>query len=310
MLETEPARRARSFDGTTTLDPVPIDFELDWEPRPLARAIRSGRRFRWPVLVTAALLAAATSAGWILGLQFMDDHAARRGVVYRVAAADAGAAIDDAQEAAGVITDAGSGRTAVTAAVEPLSRLETISARLDDATAARLLELPDPVPTPRLDDLAAARDRLARISSSIDTLTGRLRTVADYRAGVGSIITLPRLPSPENPFTAAEAQDALGASLADGISALGDLPDEPLLAAHRDRIADHLVWLGDWQGRYLALLQAGDLAGAQVAERRARERIDVLRLGLLAPLAELDRWASDLLASMERAASEARILSS
>jgi hypothetical protein len=308
MLETAPATRARRFDGASTADVLPADLGADWEPMPLARAIRSERRFRWTVLITALLTAASAYAAVVYGLQFLEDHTLQRAAVYRMVATDAVAALDAAETAAAAITDAGAPPSAVTAAVGPMLRLENVAARLGEAASTWLLEIPDPVPTPRIDDLRASRERLRRLSTSIETMTARLRLVADYRLGAAAILELPDLPSPDDPISASVAQDALGIMLADAITALGDLPDDPALAAHRDSVADLLAWIGEWQGRYIGVLQAGDLAGAIALERLARQRIDLVRLGLLDPLAEVDRWAVGLLASMQQTAAEAHLL--
>lgn len=290
MLETEPARPAAPPRAAAAGWALGGPDEI-WEPRPLARAVRSGRRFRWTVLVVTALLAAGAYAGMLAGLDALERHTEARRTGYLSAAAAMGAALADARSAGRVLADPGAADDAIATAAAPVVRLGSAAVAADQAAARRLADLPDWFPAPRLDDLAAARSRLREAASLAAGASGTLQQVADYRAGVAQVLAFPDLPGAGDSLPYAEAATILGDYLGAAVTRLSTLPDDPALRDHRDSLAGLLERLGEWKARYLAALQAGDLAGAGRLVREARGWIGDARLASIEPLREAGRVA-------------------
>jgi hypothetical protein len=297
MLETEPARPAAPPRAAAAGWSLGGPDEI-WEPRPLARAVRSGRRFRWTVLVVTALLAAGAYAGMLAGLDALERHTEARRAGYLSAAAGMGAALDDARSAGRVLTDPGTAPDDIATAAAPLVRLGSAAVAADQAAARRLADLPRWFPAPRLDDLTAARSRLREAASLAAGASATLQRVADYRAGVAEILAFPALPGAGDSLPYAEAATILSDYLGAAVTRLGALPDDPALRDHRDSLSGLLDRLGEWKARYLAVLQAGDVAGAGRLVREAHGWIGDVRLASIEPLREAGREADDTLAGV------------
>ncbi len=308
MLETTPATPPRPSERFTGFEALPAGFDLDWEPRPLARAIRTGRRFRWPFVTAWIVLGALLLGVVLLGFRFPDVHADSRSAQFSLAASDTAAALSGAESAVALIADPGATPEVLTGAIAPLLRLETSAARLTETTSAWMIVLPDPVPSERLDDITAGRNRLRSIAAAVTDLSGHLRRVSDYRLGIATILDMPALPNSATPFPAVEAERALSNSLAEAVAALGRLPDIPELALHRDQVAGVLAWLGDWHSDYLSELRDGNLGGAVLLEREARGRIADINLGLIRPLDTVAGQAADTISGLRSQLDAALIL--
>jgi hypothetical protein len=285
MLETEPARPAAPPRAAAAGWSLGGPDEI-WEPRPLARAVRSGRRFRWAVPVVTVLLAAGAYASMVAGLDALDRHTEARRTGYLSAAAAMAAALDDARTAGRVLTDPGAADADLATAIAPLARLGSAAIAADQAAARRLVDLPDWLPAPRLDDLAEARSRLGEAASLAGGASGALQRIADYRAGMTEILALPHLPGAGESIPYGEAATVVGDYLGAAVTRLAALPDDPVLRGHRDVLSGLIDRLSDWKGRYLAVLQAGDLDGAARLVREAREWIGDVRLASIEPLGE------------------------
>ena len=307
MLETEPARPAAPPRAAAVGWPAGGD-EI-WEPRPLARAVRSGRRFRWSVLFVTALLAAGAYAGALVGLDSLERHTEARRTGYLSAATAMAAALDDARTAGWALTDPGAAEGDLGSAAAPLIRLGSAAVAADQAASRRLVDLPEWFPAPRIDDLTAARSRLREAASQAAAASGALQRVADYRAGMAQILTLPNLPTAGDPIPYAAAATVLGDYLGTAVTRLAALPDDPALRRHRDALSALLDRLGDWKGRYLAVLQAGDLEGAGRLVREAREWVADARLASIEPLREAGRAADEAFAGAEVRVAEVAVLS-
>jgi hypothetical protein len=260
------------------------------------------------VVLTALVIAAAAYAGIHFGLRFPEMHADERSTAFTHAAADTLGALTITRDAVGVITDAGATTDELTSTIGPMLRLETSAARLSDTAGSWLLDLPAPIPTDRLDDLTAGRNRLRAVAGATGDLIDRLHNVADYRLGAATLLRLPSLPNPGNPIPAAHAEEAMSEMLADAVASLGRLPDDTALRDHRDQAAELVLWLGEWQGRYFSALQDGDLQLAVRLEREAQDRIADHHLALLGPLADIEAWADRTVAALEWQLTEATIL--
>lgn len=248
MLETTPAQVARPGRHPVGEDTI-SDLDFDWRPQPLERSFASNRSFRWPIICTAIILAAAAVLA-VRGLgTISDSQADERLAVYNAEVASFTAAVNELEETLPNIDSV----LAFSVATEDLR-----SAATED-----LPGLPPFVPQGSLRDVAAVQEHLLSIVDVATMISADLNTAATYSSASTRLFSLPPLPSQVPEELIIPAGEAIADMQTATVVALASLDPDERFAAYVGRVAGTLDSIPDWADRYLLTLRQGDKEAAR-----------------------------------------------
>jgi hypothetical protein len=292
----EPTVTTMSFDGdpgtsTSSFDPIPVappppDLEdlsalrsgdtgevdivgaaeeLTEEADPeLSAALRSKRRFRWPVIaLLVALIGLLVAAVFYLPRAVEQDALSIRQSYYDAAAGVRGY-IPDSQAALDAITNPSSSQQDVSGAVPKISELDSRAFALESVTAEPLPDVLPLVPSAAIDDLEPLQDRGSILGTASSAIARGLGNAYIYRTSIPLLLQTGPLPATATTQEVNEISVRLAASLAADAGIVADLPNDPhfLVVADAARLSLDRYHL--WQDEYLTALTGEDSAAAGV----------------------------------------------
>ncbi len=267
-----------SQDDTGEIDlPPPPDLPADAvDDTELSPALRSRRRFRWPVVVILVVLVGLVGAAAIYLPRAAKQTAADVGQDYYDASAGVRNYLPTAQTALDAVTNSNSSSQEVSSAVPLISELDSRAFALEAVTAEPLPDVLPLVPSGAIDDLVPLRDRGAILGASSSGVARGLGNAYVYRTSIPLLLDTGPLPAAATTQEVNEISVRLAASLASDSGIVADLPNDSSFVSVDAAAASALDRYATWQDEYLAALagEDSDAAAALIAE------MEVLRVDL------------------------------
>lgn len=265
MLETTPAEVTQETLALRTDEPPP-DIDFDWRPQPLARAVRSNRTYRWPVVTALVAIGVAAAVALVVASAIPQRRADDRLDAYRAELSSVETTLSASREAL---------EADLTTTSIPLVAVSRLEASASDLRTTATEPLPDTlpiIPSGAIDALEEPRAALLRLADELDTLTTDAATAAAHQRATESILNLPPLPFTVPTSLVDEVAIALTTMQSDTVAALAELPTHPAFIEYRDLVGAAVDFLADWNDRYLLALRREDTETTTelVAELRAR----------------------------------------
>jgi hypothetical protein len=293
-----------SFDGdpgtsTSTFAPIPVPPPpppvlagttdkvesapgSDIDPTLLAPALRTRRRFRWPVaiVIAVAILAAGAAVIWLPRAADQDALAIRQ--INYDATFTVRSYLPTAQGALDAVTNPEATTEQVSTAIPTISTLSSHASSLAEAAS-----MPQPRQLPfmtsaRIDELAALQERSAILASDASDIARRLGRGYVYRTSIPELLATGDLPLEASAREINVLAVDLASSLAADAGLLGDLPDDPSLAGVLAVATASVDRYAQWQDEYLAALVAADTDTVSTLI----DEIDTLRTDLVSTTTE------------------------
>lgn len=248
----------------------------DIDPTLLASALRTRRRFRWPVVIVVAVAVIAIGVAVIWVQRAADQEALAIRQSNYDAAFTVRSYLPTAQGALDAVTNPDATNEQVSSAIPTISTLSSHASRLADAAAE-----PQPTQLPfmtsaRIDALAVLQERSSILASDAADVARRLGHGYVYRTSIPQLLATGDLPvegsAPEVNVLAVD----LASSLAGDAALVGDLPNDPTFEGVRTDAGDAVDRYAQWQDEYLAALVSGDMDTASLLI----DEIDSLRAQL------------------------------
>jgi len=296
--DTAPVRQDQiqqaTFDGdpgtsTSTFAPIPeppppptvltSDTARPDTPEPefdetlLSPALRTRRRFRWPVAIAliTILVAIGVAAVWL------PRAADQEALAIRQSNYDATLAVRSylppAQGALDAVTNPQSTNEQVDGAIPTISQLSSHASTLSEAAAIPLPTLLPFVPSNSLDALVPLQERSNILASETAEIARRLGHAYVYRTSIPQLLTTGDLATEASTQEINVVAVDLASSLADDAGVLGDLPSDPAFSGVAQAAGSAVERYARWQDEYLAALASGDTETATVLI----DEIDALR---------------------------------
>jgi hypothetical protein len=234
----------------------------------LSPALRSRRRFRWPVIALfAAAIGLLVAAVFYLPRAVEQDALAIRQSYYD-ASADVRGYIPDSQAALDAITNPSSSQQDVSGAVPKISELDSHAFALETVTAEPLPDVLPLVPSAPIDDLEPLQDRGAILGAASSAIARGLGNAYIYRTSIPLLMQTGPLPATATTQEVNEISVRLAASLAADAGIVADLPDDPNFVVVADAARLSLERYRLWQDEYLTALtgENSDAAGLLISE--------------------------------------------
>lgn len=305
MLEAAPATVPEPGRPLATDDPIPDD-DVEWEPRPLARAVRSRRTFRISVVLMAISLGVGAYYLIQMLLDIPEQRAAARRTEYHERLEALDAVIPDLHDVAVHVTDPEQGT--VIRGLQPIVDLEDRAADVHTIASEPLPSVPPLAPTGAIDELALIQARMLAIVDRSETISKRLSDTISYRQAFDRAFRLPTLPLTTAGPGIDQVTEDLAVMLATSVEAAANLPDDDFFAVHRGDVDALIEWLTDWQTEYVTALRLGDTdrAGGLVAD--ATRQVELIGVGLGGPLTEAQEWSMQAVDELDREIDDALLL--
>jgi hypothetical protein len=262
-------------------DPPPEFAESDepFDDTQLSPALRSRRRFRWPVVIgLLAAIAAVIAAALILPSR-VENQALEVRQTYYDTAFSVRDYLPTAQSALDSITNPGSGDEQVASAVPTIAELDTRAFALEAATAEPLPGTLPLVPSGPIDELRPLKASGSALGSASSDLATRLGHAYVYRTSIPLLLDTGTLPIAATTQEINEISVRLASSLASDASIVADLPEDPAFDEVKAAATEATTQAADWQDSYLAALTAEDTdAAAALVAEMTTVRIDLQTL--------------------------------
>ncbi len=270
-----------SFDGdpgtsTSSFAPIPVPpptppelsevtTEMDiispgqaFDDTVLAPALRTRRRFRWPVagFLVFAIAAFGVAALWLPRAVENEAFAVRQSNYDATLAVRS--YLPTAQTALDAVTDPASTPDVLSASVPIISQLSSHATNL--ATTAQE-PLPPRIPlvsSQAIDDLAPIQDQSAILASDASEVARRLGHGYVYRTSIPELLDTGDLPASASTQEINTIAILLASSLADDAALISDLPTDPAFASVLTRATQAQERYGPWQIAYLGALTSND----------------------------------------------------
>lgn len=292
----------RLWDAGTSEDEAPIGV---WEPEHFSPTAISRRSFRWSVLLVAVLFAVGAVALLLAATGIPQNRADEVASRYRQSSGRLEDVLPDARQAAALVADPGSDLTALAEAAVPLARLKTRSLELSTLASQPLPNPPPLASSQPTETLVPARDRLQQAAEAARVTQEVLGNVLDHRLLVARTFQLPRLPLSASPEQIGDLGVELAVTLADTLDVIAQLPEEPVLAGHRQALEALAERLESWQPSYLDALRRGDAEEAARLVEEMQQAAASVRADLSEPLSSMEQWAQTQLDQIEGLLGEA-----
>ncbi|GMR03144.1 MAG: hypothetical protein BMS9Abin20_1511 [Acidimicrobiia bacterium] len=285
-LPSPPPDLLGSTIETDLLNSAPIMDDFDDSVLP--PALRTKRRFRWPVIVFLVFVTAAVG----IAVVWLPRAVAQEALAVRQSYYDATLAVrtylPPSQTALDAITNPGSTDSDVGESVPVITRLSSHATNLETVAAAPLPTKLPLVPSGPIDALVPLRDRSAILASDSSEIARRLGHGYVYRTSIPQLLNTGELPTSGTTAVVNELSLRLASSLADDAALIADLPTDSSFASVLDQATKALDRYGPWQDEYFAALTGEDPDSAAVL------------------VSELDTIRTELVAQNERALLEFR----
>jgi hypothetical protein len=234
----------------------------------LSPALRSGRRFRWPVIVLFVAGVGLLAAAVFYLPRAVETEALTVRQSYYDAASGVRTYIPEAQLALDAITNPGSSQQEVSASVPMISELDSRAFALETATAEPLPDVLPLVPSAPIDELAPLQDRGAILGGASSALARGLGNAYIYRTSIPLLLDTGPLPAAATTQEVNEISVRLSASLASDAGIVADLPNDPNFTVVADAATVTVARYRTWQDEYLTALTGEDAedAGALISE--------------------------------------------
>lgn len=279
-----------------------------WVPERFSPTAMSRRSFRWSVLVPAVLFAVGAVALLLAATGIPQNRAAEVASRYRQSSGRLEDILPDARQAVTLVADPGSDLTALAEAAVPLARLRTRSLELS-TLASQPLPNPPPLASRRpIETLVPARDRLQQAAEAARVTQGLLGNVLDHRLLVARTFQLPPLPLSASSEQIGDLGVELAVTLADTLDVIAQLPEEPVLAGHRQALGDLAERLESWQASYLDALRREDAEEATRLVEEMQQAAASVRADLAEPLSSVEQWAQQQFDQIEGLLGEAEAI--
>ena len=246
-------------------DTVPPDMpQPEFDEALLAPALRTRRRFRWPVAI--ALITILVAIG--VAVVWLPRAADQEALAIRQSNYDATLAVRShlpaVQGALDAVTNPQSTNDQVTAAIPTISQLSSQARTLSDAAAAPPPTLFPFIPSNSLDALVPLQERSNILASDTAEIARRLGHGYVYRTSIPQLLVTGDLPTEASTRQINVIAVDLASSLADDAGVVGDLPSDPSFAGVAQAASLAVERYGVWQNEYLATLASGDAPAATV----------------------------------------------
>ena len=244
--------------GDTSEAPVVVDEADELDKMLLAPALRTGRRFRWPVAIFLIAIIIAIGIAVIWFPRAADQEA----LAIRQSNYDATLAVrtylPTSQAALDSVTNPASSTDDVAAAIPTISALSSHATTLSDAAR-------EPLPTQlpfftsgAIEQLGPLQQRSSILASETSEIARRLGHGYVYRTSVPELLATGDLPSEATTQEINTIAVDLASSLASDAEVLGGLPNDPSFAVVLEAASQAVDRYALWQDEYLAALAAGD----------------------------------------------------
>jgi hypothetical protein len=293
----------RLWDAGTSEDEAPAG---EWEPERFSRTAISGRSFRWSVLLVAVLLAVGAVALLLAATGIPQSRAAEVASRYHQSSGRLEDVLPDARQAASLVADPESDLTVLAEAAVPLARLKTRSLELSTLASQPLPNSPPLASRQPIETLVPARDRLQQAAEAAEATQGLLGNVLDHRLLVARTFQLPPLPVSASPGQIGDLGVELAITLADTLDVIAQLPDEPVLAAHRHGLEGLAERFEAWQATYLDALRREDVEEATRLVEELQQAVAFVRADLAEPLSSVEQGAQQQFDQIEVLLGEAQ----
>jgi hypothetical protein len=334
LTELEPAMSGAanevafsSFDGSTGTstsaferpDPLPVELaanetgEIDVAAPPpepevvddttLSPVLRTGRRFRWPMLVIGlvAIATIAVAAFWVPAALEREADGVMQ--TYADASLALRTEIPSGQAALDTITDPLSTADELAASVPAISQLDSMAHALGVVAAEPLPRQLPVFPVEAVAELDAFRDAAQINAAQGSDVARRLGHAYVYRTTIPRLLTTGDLRTSADVQTINALSVSLASSLVDDANALVELPTTQATSDLNDAAHAAVERFAFWQDEYLTALAEGDEAAAAslIAELDGiRTDLDTMLVEALGVARiEIDQQIVELAASLE-----------
>ncbi len=280
------------------------DALTDWAPEELSKTAEKERSFRWPVVITVAVLVAAVAALLLWLPRTSEGRADDLAVAYGAALGEIRNDLPAAQQVLAVVTDPAEDASQFPELIPVIADL-----RADADGALELASEPMPSAWPLasdepFDELRPFRDQTSAEAITAQAIARRLGDVLDYRSLFSGFMVVGDLPTTSNDLN--ELNTRLATAAADSALILTELPEVAAFADHRAAAQDLVDRFLTWQVDYVDALRTGDTATVTIllAEYTLlRTELDELMLDALTQLrveidAQIIQLAGDIDATM------------
>jgi hypothetical protein len=242
--------------------------DVDIDPTLLSPALRTRRRFRWPVAVAIAAVVIAIGVAVI----WLPRALGQEALAIRQSNYDAALAVRSylptAQEALDAVTNPEAGNEQISSAIPTISTLSSHASGLGEAAAT-----PQPMQLPfatsaHIDDLGPLQERSSILASDAADVARKLGHAYVYRTSIPQLLATGELPVEATARDVNTLAVDLASSLAADAALVGDLPDDPSFEEVRSVATGAVERFAQWQDEYLAALVNGDpdIASSLIAE--------------------------------------------
>ena len=230
----------------------------------LARPLRSGRSFRWPVIVVLVLMIIAVGVAAIFLPRAAEAEALAVRQTYYDVTSDVRSYIPEAQAALDAITDETSDIDELSAAIPRIAELDSLAFAMQLVAAEPLPSTLPLVQTGAIDALVPLQDSTGSLGDDGSDLANRLGNAYVYRVSIPGLMQTGNLPTAATTETINEISSILAASLADDAAVVSRLPDDEIFSDVHALAQDSHMRYGPWQLEYLAALTNEDRDAAEV----------------------------------------------
>ncbi len=246
--------------GSETAPPDTPEPEFD--ETLLAPALRTRRRFRWPVAIAliTVLVAVGVAVVWLPRAADQEALAIRQ--TNYDATLQVRSFLPEVQGALDAITNPESTNDQAAGAIPTLSQLSSQASTLSDAAAIPPPTLFPFVPSDSLDALVPLQERSNILASDTAEIARRLGHGYVYRTSIPQLLATGVLVTEASTQQINAIAVDLASSLADDAGVVGDLPNDPSFAGVTQGAALAIERYSQWQDEYLAALASGDAAAA------------------------------------------------
>jgi len=255
-------------DATAEIDIVAAPTADLFDDTLLAPALRTRRRFRWPVagFFVLVLAVVAIAALWL------PRAAENEAFTVRQSNYDATLAVrtylPTAQTALDAITNPASTSGVLSASVPVISQLSSHATNLATVAEDPLPRRLPLVPSQAITDLEPIQEQSAILASDASEVARRLGHGYVYRTSIPGLLATGQLPTSATTQEVNAIAIRLASSLADDAALISDLPTDDAFAAVLAQATQAQERYGPWQVAYLGALTSRnpDAAAALIAE--------------------------------------------
>ncbi len=273
----------------STAESDPEHGTISSEFGPVEYDFRSGKRLRWSMVLSIAVLVVLVATTARLLTDLPGRQAQEREVQYAESAQrlyGSLAPLHQTLSDGGLLSD--SGLAALT------DHIHTLDEAAREAITLASLELPGSSilgSNETVENLAITRRSLDEAATRSLEVAQRIGYAMAYSLSIADVLDLPALPENASLADAGVIAEELSRTVAEARSTLGALPEEVVFQPYLQETNQTMSTLEASQADYVAALRTGDEINAARASESISVSVEGIRSGLAAPLDDLQDWA-------------------